>query len=660
MEVMVLHRLSKVRMPKNIEADTVAQSRRDYSNDRARGQAVLLEAQGHYNASYKFRKDRERNVKYHYGDQLSDIVHLPDGRSMTEEKYLMEQGSIPLQTNLIRRLTKNVIGTFRQQLTEPICHARDRNEQRIAETLSTLLQYNMQLNSMDEMYARTMEENLISGLPIMKKSYGWRNERQDCWTDYINPNNFIPDMNMKDFRTWDCSFVGEIHDVSFGDVCKLAKNPSDYERLAKIYAEARQVRSGEMSWRDFGYGEDMINTDFLMPRDPSRCRVIEVWKKESKPRYRCHDWNSGDMFKIDPEDYGVMVKAENARRMEQAERAGIPLSEVPFITAEWFMDYYWYYYFLSPMGDILAEGETPYAHKSHPYVFKPFPFIDGKICSFVADVIPQQRYVNRMYILNDMVIRSSAKGLLLVPRGCVGTLSEEELGRRWASPNGVLVIDADPKTGKLPEQIAMNATNIGIHEMLQMQLKMFEDVSGVNGALQGKAAFSGESGSHAQMMAQNAATSLIDILESFQEFEKQAAYKDIKNIQQYYDEKKVLSIVGDVAKGYKVDPRKVLTTDVDISITPSQKTPVHRALANEFYKFLFEQKAIGIEQLLESVSDIPYADELLQSLRSQREAIEQGAPGSAIQGVEPGLVQAMQQKLDANPEAVAQLQQAVA
>jgi hypothetical protein len=80
-----------------------------------------------------------------------------------------------------------------------------------------------------------------------------------------------------------------------------------------------------------------------------------------------------------------MVQAENMKRMEQAQRNGIPYNEIPFIKAEWFMDSYWYYYFLSPLGDILAEGETPYEHKSHPYVFKAYPFIDGEIHSFVSD-----------------------------------------------------------------------------------------------------------------------------------------------------------------------------------------------------------------------------------------------------------------------------------
>lgn len=406
----VLHRLSKVLVPCGTEeTDSVKRSRLLCHGDRARAQQILIEAQGYYNAMYRFRKDRERNKRYNYGDQWGDIVCV-GGKKMTEEQYIMSQGNIPLKTNLIRRLVRNVIGVYRSQATEPTCTARDRDEQRQAETMSTVLQYNMQLNRMTELNARTMEEYLISGMVVHRKWYGWRNDKMECWTDYVQPNNFFIDNNMRDLRMWDCSFVGEIHDVSFEQLCEqFARTPDDYNRLAEIYRQARDKGTSTHAWEEFGYARDWINTDFLVPRDESRCRVIEVWRKESKPRYRCHDYNSGEVFKVDIEDYEAVVGSENRKRLDMAQRNGIPEDEIPFIKAEWFMDSYWYYYYLSPLGDILAEGETPYEHKSHPYVFKAYPFIDGEIHSFVADVIDQQRYTNRLITLNDWVIRASAR-----------------------------------------------------------------------------------------------------------------------------------------------------------------------------------------------------------------------------------------------------------
>ena len=652
---MVLHKLSNVTVVAvdgRESPDSLVRSHALNGNDRARGQQILLEAQQHYMAMYRYRRDRERNKRYTYGDQWSDIVCV-DGQRMTEEEYIKKQGNVPLKTNLIRRLVRNVIGVYRQQATEPTCIARDRDEQQQAETMSTVLQYNWQMNRMNAINARSLEEYLIGSLIVHRKSYGWRNDRMDCWTDYVQPNNFFIDANMRDFRGWDCSCVGQIHDLSFEELCQnLANNPFEYNRLAEIYKYARDVRGGNVRWEDFGYSDGQAQSDFLMPTDQSRCRVIEVWRKESKPRIRCHDYNNGDIYKIDESEYHT-VEAENQKRLEMGQRNGMAVEDIPFIKTEWFMDSYWYYYFLSPFGDILKEGETPYDHKSHPYVFKAYPFIDGEIHSFVADVIDQQRYTNRLITMQDFIIRATAKGVLMIPEDCIPAgMSPEDFADTWAKYNGVIVYKPS-KSGHVPQQIANNSTNIGLHEMLSLQLKFFEDISGINGALQGKAAFAGESGSHAQMMAQNAATSLVDILESFNEFVLDASYKDVKNIQQFYDSKRTYNIVGRTGANTVYDPEKIRDVEFDLSIQQSQTTPVYRAMANDMLLELFKANAINVEQLLQA-GNFPFADQILQSIQSQKQQLEQG---QVPDGISPELMQQAQQ--GANMQAVQQLQNAV-
>lgn len=649
----VLHRLSCVTANPQDEPDSVKRSHLICHGDRARAQRILIEAQGYYNAMYRFRKDRERNKRYNYGDQWGDIVCV-DGKKMTEEEYIMQQGNVPLKTNLIRRLVRNVIGVYRSQSTEPTCTARDRDEQQQAETMSTVLQYNMQLNRMTEMYARSMEEYLISGMVVHRKWFGWRNDKMECWTDYVQPNNFFIDNNMRDFRFWDCSFVGEIHDVSFEQVCEqFARCPEDYMKLAEIYRQARDKGMSTHAWEEFGYRRDWINTDFLVPRDESRCRVIEVWRKESKPRYRCRDFNNGEIFKIDVEDYDAIVGKENAKRMEMGLRNGIPVFDIPFIQAEWFMDSYWYFYYISPLGDILAEGETPYEHKSHPYVFKAYPFIDGEIHSFVSDIIDQQRYTNRLITLNDWVIRASAKGLLLIPDECIPKgVSPEDFADAWAKFNGVVVYTPS-KTGAMPQQVSNNSTNIGIHEMLNLQLKFFEDISGVNGALQGKPGYSGTSAALYSQQMQNATTSLLDVLDSYNEFVRDAAYKDVKNIQQFYDNKRVFNIAGKIGRQAIYDPLKIRDVEMDINVVPSQATPAYRAIANDFLMQLFQSQAISIEQLLQA-GDFPFADQLLQSINSQKEQIQSG---QMPEGISLELMQQAQQGADM--QAVSQMQNAM-
>ena len=627
------------------EIDTVASAKR-YGDRRAFD--ILMEAQYYWNQMEDFRKDRERNKRYTYGFQWDDMICV-DGKSMTEEEYIKSQGNVPLKNNLIRRLVRSVLGVYRSQSKEPTCTARDRDEQKLGETMSTILQCNMQLNRMPDVYARSMEEFLISGFIVHRKSYGWRNGKEDCWTDYVQPNNFFIDNNMRDFRGWDVSVLGEVHDISFGQLCEqFASSPQEYRELRDIYKWAARKDYIATYAERFGYSR-LENYDFLFTSEPGRCRVIEIWRKEQKPRYRCHDYQNGDIFKIDEEDYVRVVLAENEERIRMAKEVGMPEEEVPLIKATWFVDDYWYFYYLSPFGDILREGETPYEHGSHPYVFKAYPFIDGEIHSFVADVIDQQRYTNRLITLYDWIMRASAKGVLMMPEDSLPDgVSIDDIAESWTEFNGVIVYRPS-KSGKVPEQVANNSTNIGIAELLNMQLKFFEDISGVTGALQGKPGYSGESASHYNQQTENATKSLLDLLACFSCFVVDGAYKDVKNMQQFYDTKRVFNIAGRSGAQIEYDPKKIRDVEFDLSITESTSTPAYRHLANDMLMQLYQSQAISVEQLLEH-GDFPFADELLQSIKSQKEQLAQGR---VPDGLSPQLLQQAQQ--NANMEAVNQL-----
>jgi len=623
--------LRKVKVDFGKEIDSVARSRH---LDNKRAFNVLFEAQSYYDNMSRFRRERWRNKRYTYGDQWKDKIEV-DGKTITEEEYIMSQGNVPLKNNLIRRLVRNVIGVYRSQSKEPTCTARDRNEQRIAETMSTLLQCNMQRNRMTGLYARSMEEFLIGGLVVHRKWYGWQGvaQREDCWTNYVDPNNFFIDTNMRDLRGWDVTCVGEIHDIDFNTLAReFATNKQEYDRLVAIYSFARDKGAFLDTWNNFGYSR-IRNIDFMFCSDPTRCRVIEVWRKEAKPRYRCHDYNTGEFYKIDEEDYQDMVVAVNEDRIRRGTELGMDIDDIPLIEATWFVDDYWYYYYLTPFGDILREGETPYEHKSHPYVFKAYPFIDGEIHSFVSDVIDQQRYVNRLITMYDFIMRASAKGVLLFPEECrPAHMSMEDIAEEWSRFDGVIAFKAKPGV-PLPQQIASNSTNIGISELLNLQLKFFEDISGVNGALQGKPGYSSTSGTLYAQQTANATTSLLDLLDTYSEFIRDAAYKDMHNILQYYDNKMVQQIAGD---GASIEEMQDI--EMDISVVESTSTPAYRDIANQFLFEIFKTGQINLEQLLEH-GDFPFADQLLQSIQSQQQQMQGGQP---VQGLPEELVQQAQ------------------
>lgn len=629
--------LSKV-LPAD-EMDSVKEQKQ-FGDRRAFG--VLMEAQRAWDNMSRFRRERERNKRYTYGYQWDDIITV-DGKTMSEQEYIKSQGNVPLKNNIIRRLVRTILGVYRSQSKEPTCTARDRDEQKLGETMSTILQCNMQLNRMSDMYARTMEEFLISGFVVHRKWFGWRNDKCDCWTDYVQPNNFFIDNNMRDFRGWDVSLLGEVHDISFETLCRqFADTPQDFQRLKHIYNLAHSRATIAQNCNNFGYSR-IDNYDFLFTSDPTRCRIIEVWRKESKPRYRCHDYNNGDIFKIEVEDYDELVLQENQRRMQQGLEAGMDKDDIPLIQAKWFMDDYWYYYYLTPFGQILKEGETPYAHKGHPYVFKAYPFIDGEIHSFVADVIDQQRYVNRLITMYDWIMRATAKGVLIFPEDALPKgMDLNDIADEWARFNGVIVIRKGAK--QLPQQIANNATNIGINELLNLQLKLVEDISGVNGSLQGKPGYSGMSAALYSQQTQNATVSLLDLLDSFSGFVIDGAYKDVKNMQQFYDDKRVFNIAGKSGALIEYEPNKIRDVEFDLSIVESTSTPAYRQMANEFLMQIWQSGQITLQQLLEH-GDFPFADELLQSLQSQQEQMQNG---QQPQGLSPELQQQVQQGVDMN------------
>lgn len=427
---------------------------------------------------------------------------------------------------------------------------------------------------------------------------------------------------MKDMRGWDCRLVGEVHDVTFPEILtSFARKPGDAERLKQVFSVSGQ-EALHLAWREFGFdpGDCM---DFVSTGQPGLYRIVEVWTRETEEQYLCHDPLAATCYRIPATDKGNKV-AENEERRKKG---------LPEIRMSWMMADTWRYRFFAPDGTVLDSGRTPYLHGSHPYVFAAFPFIDGELHSFVADVIDQQRYVNRLVTQHDWIVRASAKGVLLFPEECLPKgYNLEEIADEWSRFNGMIVIKTkDNPTGAMPQQIAVNATNVGINELLSLQLKFFEDISSVNGAIQGKAPLSGMSASLYAQQTQNAATGLMDILECFSQFETDGAHKDISNIRQFYTDTKIAAITGE--PGWPESQNGSFRNfDYDLAVSQSTNTPVYRAMANEVLLQFWQQGQINLRQLLEC-GDFPFADRLLQSLDA--DAQEQGQSPQGMVGALP-------------------------
>lgn len=585
---------------------------------------ILQIAYNAFRSLDNFRKEAQRNAMYTFGNQWGDLINDPaTGRKITEENYIKRQGKIPLKNNLVRGLVRTVLGQFSTNQTESVCIARDRDEQNLGELMSAVLQTNYQRNKMWELDRRQLETFLITGIAVYRSYYGWQDGRDlmDVWTEAVNHNRIFFDQNMEDPRHWDCSLIGEIHDVGLEDLiaqfAEGSKKKASY--LREIYRTAsKEIISERLENLTH---KRLTQMDFFIPDDTSRCRVIEIWRKESKERLKVHDTLTGEWYKIETTEEN-RLQQENERRAIEQLAMGVAPEDMKLIKYEWFIDRYWYFRFLSPYGDVLKEGETPYWHKLHPYTFKIYPFFDGEAHSFVCDAIDQNRYINRLITMQDFIMGASAKGVLMFPEGCKpDSMSMEEIAEEWVTYNGIIYYKPLPGVPP-PQQIIANTSQTGAYEMLNLQMQLYKDTTGVYGALQGQQPASGTPAAMYNQQTQNSATNLVDVLESFRQLREDRDTMILKLQQQYYTDIRYVNITGTSSNEVKLfNPDVVRNIDFDLSIVESVSTPAYRNTMNELLLKLLEMGQINVEMLLEAGS-FPFADKLLQQLKMWKEQIQ--------------------------------------
>ena len=59
------------------------------------------------------RKRRERFKAFTYGRQWGDPCRSTDGRLLSEEQRMSEEGRLPVTNNIIRQMVKSIVGRYR-------------------------------------------------------------------------------------------------------------------------------------------------------------------------------------------------------------------------------------------------------------------------------------------------------------------------------------------------------------------------------------------------------------------------------------------------------------------------------------------------------------------------------------------------------------------
>ncbi len=433
----------------------------------------------------ELRLRRNRCKRFTYGDQWSDRVYdLVVDSEVTAAQKSINRGRQPMTNNLIRRLVRCIVGRFRMQLDE-------------SESRSGLMASLAQANDLDEIDSRSLEEFLISGCAIQKVSKENRPYGFGVWVDWVSPENFFVSATA-DPRARDFELVGMQHDMSLTEVL-IRFGRGERRRIEKIKSIYNGMDNNDVSLHGISVG-----TSFLRAK-PGRCRVIEVWTLEARQSLVCHDPESAAVNYAELSEADSLDKENEKRRSQEREQIRISHN----VTTSWHCRW------LAPDGSVLGEEISD----RHPFSVKFYPMIDGEVHSLVEDVIDQQIYINRLITLVDHVIGSSAKGTLLFPVSQLVPGSKwEDVARRWASPDGVIPIQG--KSGMAePKQVAGNGSDGGAKELLQLQMRMFEDVSGVSNALMGRSSSGGNAGvDRYEAEVKNATISILDLLRTFDHF----------------------------------------------------------------------------------------------------------------------------------------------
>lgn len=423
--------------------------------------ALLLAARDAWLAGARLRASRARCKRYAYGNQWADPA--PGGGS--EGDAALRRGRRPMTNNLIRQLVKTVVGRFRAMADDK-------------KTYDAPVGSATALNELAELDSRMLEEFLISGCAVQRVVAERRMQGTGVWVDNVCPDRFFVNA-FRDPRGFDIEMAGMLHDFAPAELIARFAGGSA--------ARARQLRQVYGGGVPAGMPVTSASVDFFSPSVPGKWRAVEVWTLDA---------------------VASPAKAEGRRRRKAEAET------VSFV---------WQCRWFAPDGTLLASYASPFAHGGHPFAVKYYPLTDGEVHSFVDDLLDQQRCINRLITMIDHIMSCSAKGVLLFPISQLPDNVEwQEVADAWAATDGVIPVTG---RGEMPQQVVTNGGANGAYQLLSLQMKLFEDISGVGDALLGRGVAGNGGANLYDAQVRNATIALYDLLLCFESFTRQ---RDIK------------------------------------------------------------------------------------------------------------------------------------
>lgn len=438
---------------------------------------VLSRARAAWESGASLRARRLRYKRYTFGRQWLDPCLFDNGVVRTERDYLIENGYSPVTNNIIRQLVKTITGCFRDSVGEGTP---------LADTIET--------------DASTFQEFLISGCAIQRMPLS----RGSAPLRMVSPARFFIDRLTASDGTG-AELMGELHDLSLsalverfshGDAGRMQMLRSAFRRMAADTSpDAMLPRAGESA-------DD--NLTFDSSGRAATLRVFEVWSRECRRMLRVHDPSDGSLSLVEA-DAEKRLRAANRKR----ERRGEPAMQWRLC-----IDARWVCRFMTTDGRVLDTLTAP----RHPYALCFYPMIDGEVHSFVEDIIDQQHNINWLMTLNDRMLSQAAKGVVLFPENQFSAqMPAAMVAEKLREPDGIVVYRPEPGVPG-PQQVMTSVNTVGTREMLDTQLRLMREVSGVGDALRGQIPSGLTSASLYQSQQQGQLLALRDLLDTFRAY----------------------------------------------------------------------------------------------------------------------------------------------
>jgi hypothetical protein len=607
----------------------VLKSWNDDPETKTEVRTLIEDIASYYSDLREFRRKSEKVKDFIEGKHWNQDVEDPDapGTFIKEEELILRKGRQPIVNNQIRQIHKNLKGQYRDNDYKPTARARDRDKSRVSEMLTAALQYATETNNVREIDASVFDEFLFSGSAIWRTSMEWKSSRNivDISVDPVHPsrcgwNTDVEHPLLDDLHTF---FV--IIDVPLDQIkMSFGYNEDEAEKYVCEFFSVDNRRKSSYS----NYDTDRLRNISVLVNESQHggsVRILEIWQKKFKKKVYAYDPVSSKevQYQGDIETALAQVEEDNQARLYMGQMQGLMPEQIPLLEPEIKSDQIWYYYYTTPQGDILDMGESPYWHEEHPFTIKLYPMVDGKNWGLMYDFLDQNAMINRTISMLDHVMATSAKNLLMIPEDVIPEgWTAEDFADQWNRVGGYIVYSPSTTHRDVPKEISSNSSPANAIQLLEIQMRMIKEVSGVSEAMQGQRVGSGTPSSLYAQMVNNSIISIKDAFEVFFDARRQRDWKMLKLIQQYYKEDRYLNVAGGdyQEEALHYSPDKAQDVEFDMVIVKSANSPTYRDQIEERLDIWLQNGLIDLPMYLEN-SSLPFRDNLLASIQRKQEAM---------------------------------------